>query len=99
MIDHGQDAEPSSVVHLVVYEVHAPVLVRCGGRNDFPAQQRNALASLDLHAQLQAFESIQPIHTLLANLPTLSFEHRQNTQVANLGRLIAMSRMRLSSAL
>lgn len=52
---------------MVVHEVHAPVLVDCGGRQDFAAQQRDPLAPFDLHAQLEAFESEKPTHALLAD--------------------------------
>ena len=46
------------------------------------ALQRDALAPLDLHAQLQAFEAVQPVHALLADLPALAFEHDEHAQVA-----------------
>ena len=46
LIDHREDAELASVVHLVVDEVHAPVLVRSRGRRDLAAQQAMRLRRL-----------------------------------------------------
>jgi hypothetical protein len=77
LIDHGQDAELASVEHLVMHEIHAPVLVRAGGRGHLAAQQCDALAPPDLHAQLQAFKAVQPVHALL--LPTCQPSRRSMT--------------------
>lgn len=81
LIDCGQDAELASVEHLVVHEVHAPVLVCTIGRCDLAAQQRDALAPPDLQAQLQPFEAVQPVDALLAHGPALALEHDQHAQV------------------
>jgi hypothetical protein len=85
LIDHGQDAELASVEHLVMHEIHAPVLIRAGSGHDLAAQQRDAFAPPDLHAQLQPFEAVEPVHALLANLPALALEHHKHAQVAEPG--------------
>jgi hypothetical protein len=48
----------------------------------FAAQQGNAFAPLDLHAQLQAFEPVQAIHPRFPHRPAFAFEHHQHPQVA-----------------
>ena len=82
LIDHGEDPELASVEHLVVHEVHAPMLIRSACGHDFAARQGDALAPSDLHAQLQAFEAVEPVHAFLAHGPAFTPEHHQHSQVA-----------------
>lgn len=53
LINDGEHAKCPPVEHLVVDEIHAPMLVRASGRLRLPPQQRDAFAAFDLHAQLQ----------------------------------------------
>lgn len=46
------------------------------------ALQTNVFAAFDLHAKLQAFQSVQPIDPLLDNRPTLALEHDKHAQIA-----------------
>ena len=45
-------------------------------------QQTDGLAALDLHAQLQAFEPVQVIDTLLADLPAFAPQHNLHAQIS-----------------
>lgn len=79
MIDDDQNPESPAVLHLIVHKVHAPVVIGRRRSRRLATQQRNALAAFDLHAQLQPFQPIQPLHALLAHSPAFSFEHDQYT--------------------
>ena len=74
-----------SVRERIVNKIHAPMLVRAGGCLRLAAQQRDALAAFDLHAQLQPLLAVQPIHPFLPHLPAFALEHHQHPQVAEPG--------------
>lgn len=82
-----------AIVRLVVHEVHATVLIRARGFVWLAAQQGNAFSPLDLHEQLQAFESIQAIPPRFPTGQPSGLSITSTLRSPNCGRLSTMSRM------
>jgi hypothetical protein len=63
-------------------KIHTPALMGTLGLWDDPAVQAHVLAPTDSHAQLQAFQAIQPSDPLLVHQPSFPAQHHVNALIA-----------------
>ena len=81
LIDHRQNAERTCIEQLIVHEIHTqPLVWMCRLRNH-AAMETPVLASSHPHPELQALETIQPVHALAIDPPSLT---PQRSQMDNL---------------
>jgi Recombinase zinc beta ribbon domain len=69
LIDDGQDPKRAAISQRIVHEVHGPALRGAGPARRRPAVQSHVLTAKHAHADLQAFEPIQPTHPLMIHVP------------------------------
>ena len=77
-IDHRQNTERTCIEQLIVHEIHTQPLVWVCRLRNHAAMETPVLTSL--HPELQALETIQPMHALTIDPPSLTPQHHVDPQ-------------------
>ncbi len=82
LIDNRQNAERTCIEQLSVHEIHTqPLAWVCRLRNH-ATMETHVLTSSHPHPELQALETIQPVHALAIDPPSLTPQHHVDPQIA-----------------
>jgi hypothetical protein len=82
LVDHGQLADPATVLQLVVNEVHAPPLVAAHRHNHRAASHHRLPASMSISPKTHAFQAVQTLRALVIDQPSFAAQQHMDPRRA-----------------